>query len=236
MEWLTQSKLYQGSKNKEKILAAFKNPVNQPLVKQLTSYVDEEYIENINDTDEDIKDVAVDDEKDENEVDVEEKASNPSHSSKNLSSTPKPAQFTKSTSSESTETESSEESSETEQGEEKEEVKESINITSSTFVTVDTVSQAVNEIPGLLNIRDDTKGVTYAKLKGGSSNEFWIYFNEDTDINSLLDKVNKVLADSGYYFLEFNRVSRDENAIVFSVNWISNYFNPSSIYEGSDEE
>ena len=109
------------------------------------------------------------------------------------------------------------------------------SIQSSSYVTVETVSQAVNEIPGILNLREDTAGVTYAVLKNSSNNEIWIYYANDIDINKVLEKVNEVLVNSGYYFLEFNRVSRDENAIVFTINWISNYFKPISLKELPNE-
>ena len=40
MEWITSSKLFKSSKYKNKILSEIQNPINKPLVQQLTYYVD----------------------------------------------------------------------------------------------------------------------------------------------------------------------------------------------------
>lgn len=239
MDWILNSKLYKGSKNKEKILAAFQNPVNHELVKQLSSYVDPEYKE----LTEEVEDTAASEEnvtsfEDGEGVDVEEHESSPNRKSPNGGFS-KPRSFSGPSSSPSFEDNAEvdvdtkelepEDNSPQPAPDTKDDDVESstkISVTSSTYVSVETVSQAVNEIPGMLNLREDTAGVTYATLKGGSDNEVWIYYNSDVDINQVLDKVNLALVEASYYFLEFNRVVRDKNAIVFSINWVSTYFNP----------
>lgn len=243
MEWITSSKLFKSSKYKDKILSEFQNPINKPLVQQLTSYVDSKYVEP--DEGADAPDIPETEKKP--RFKQEPKGAHGgsgggSHFSSPSSSNgqfdmPEDASFDEETS----ESESTEEvPAESPELEESNEVEESSKlnfkaIQSSSYVTVETVSQAVNEIPGILNLREDTAGVTYSVLKNSSNNEIWIYYSNDIDINKVLEKVNEVLVTSGYYFLEFNRVSRDENAIVFTVNWISNYFKPVSFKEVSDE-
>ena len=43
MDWITNSKLFKGSKYQNKILAAIQDPINKPLVRQVTSYLDEKW-------------------------------------------------------------------------------------------------------------------------------------------------------------------------------------------------
>lgn len=250
MEWITTSKLYKGSKNQEKILAAFNSPLNKNLVRQLTSYVDEDYIDDEVDNTEVPNNPELEELSDNEDLDVKkpDKSKNSTSNTKNVSKASfKPSEnfeshdneLENSNEDEPNETSKSLENKQDnkEQDNKEDEVEESTtlkSVASSTYVTVDTVSQAVNEIPGILNLDESTAGVTYTKLKGGSSNELWIYYNSESDINQVLDKVNKKLSDSGYYFLEFNRVSRDENAIIFSINWISNYFSPNQLVVEDD--
>lgn len=256
MDWITNSKIFKGSKYQERILAAINDPINKPLLKQLTSYVGQDYDED-----------SIDDSIASTPSQFSEDKTAPADSKKgkSLNSTPHITPSNKSTAQfggpsnnysqdEDTDNIDDRDSQAVEFDEAKDEddfappkepsqgnVKESTcaeksNINASTYVSVEVVSQAVSEIPGTLNLRSETKGVTYAALKGGSSTELWIYFENSVDINGVLDSVNSTLMNAGYYFLEFNRVARDENAIVFSINWISNYFNPLNLTGEKDEK
>lgn len=239
MEWITNSKLFKGSKYQDKILAAIADPINKPLVQQLTSYVDEKYEDAVLDVD------------DNSEPEAHSSSSKPKNSgpsggrASHFSGSPGANGHFDMPEDVDLDDELDVDSPddlppETEVDEDESDVKETTKVPKSsiqaaTYVTVETVSQAVTEIPGMLNLRDETAGVTYATLKGGTSNEIWIYYNSDVDINKVLDKVNTALINAEYYFLEFNRVSRDDNAIVFTINWISNYFKPITVEENSNE-
>lgn len=213
MDWLYNSKLYKGSKYKSKINAAISNPLNKELVKQLDSYVNVKYVQKLAEEIDDLKDRQ---ENLEDEVldskespDFNSDASNkfenadeiPADSEENIEEAPEKP-------------EDSENLAETTKV-------SGISIESASFVTPSQIYQATTEIPGMLNLRDDTHGALFASVKTGNTNEFWIYYDESVDLNSVLGAVNSALLASGYYFLEFNRVSRDENAIVFTIKWLS---------------
>lgn len=245
MDWIINSKIFKGSKYQSKVLAALADPVNKPLVQELTSYVDEEYIqpdvEPVSKLHEDFE--AVDDrEADSNAEGRDGALGNSKMSKPHIGKLPIRDIEEPNKAHEDVIDEEYIQLDVEPQGEESNEAVEeciqmaSKSISASTYVDVETVSQAVTEIPGMLNLREDTAGVTYASLKGGATSELWVYYSSDVDMNKVLDKVNSALLDSGYYFLEFNRVSRDENAIIFNVNWISNYFNPRGLRGSEDAE
>ena len=246
MEWITSSKLFKSSKYKDKILAAINDPINKPLVQQLTSYVDSDYVED--DIPESVPETEeVESPKSSKQSSGKHSGGGSSHSMSMPSGAnghfdmPEDVDFEDGEELDSGDLDISDEESEPSSDQESDEsLEESTklnksSINSSTYVTVETVSQAVQEIPGTLNLREDTAGVNYTALKGGSTNELWIYYDSGVDISKVLDKVNSALINSGYYFLEFNRVSRDDNAIVFTINWISNYFKPISIEDETNE-
>ena len=243
---LQSSKLFKGSKYQSKILAAAKNPINQPLVKQVESYIDKsKVVERAHPFLDKLEDA----------IDHAEPADSPSPSSQHRDTsnhtaphaapphhTPNgPAldfehesetSFDEPDNADNVEvadidTDVEEAPSEVEESTQVESTQvESNSILSNTYVTVETVAQAVAEIPGMLNLRDETKGVIQALLKSSTGNELWIYYSQDVDINNVLESVTLALRQSGYYYLEFNRVVRDSNAFVFTINWISNYFQP----------
>lgn len=74
--------------------------------------------------------------------------------------------------------------------------------------------EAAEEIKGLLNSREDTAGVERLGFKDDS--EFWIYYNDDVNLNSVMSKVIDLMFAAGYTMLTFNRLARSNNAIVFT--------------------
>jgi len=78
--------------------------------------------------------------------------------------------------------------------------------------TVGKLSDDMNAIKGLLNARDDTDGVVVIKIHG---DEMWIHYNDNTNLNTVMEPVISLLYASGYHYLEFNRLARSDNAIVF---------------------
>lgn len=70
----------------------------------------------------------------------------------------------------------------------------------------------VNDVKEMLNSEDSTSGVTLVMEHG---DELWIHYNDKTNLNNIMEPVITALAKDGYNTLEFNRLARSENAIVF---------------------
>ena len=252
MEWITNSKLFKASKDQDKILAAIQNPVNKQLVQQLTSYVDSDYAEKLKSrNDDNLNDVDNSNNKNSNESENQEidininTESTSHHSSPSMNFNPSVELPEESITEETPESDVEAPSSPTPESssESSENVNESTKlaqdskIIASTYTTIEDVSKAVLELPGILNLREETAGVEYADLKSNANhnNEIWIYYNSTVDISKILCDINVVLYEAGLYFLEFVKVSRDDNAAVFAINWISNYFNPIQVKALYDE-
>lgn len=253
MSLIMSSELFKSSKNKSKILSTISNPINKELVKQLESYVK-------------VSDLTEDDNSEGSKLD-DSTESNSSYQETNTNDTSSedtqkpeqthtsnPASFVPNDSYDNSETDDREETSsegsdednntedESSDDSDSNDVNESTStnkteIKSSTYVTADIVAKAVNELPGALNLSDDTKGADYAAFKtnANNANEVWIYYDSEIDVSKILSNVVTYLLSSGYYYLQFNRVSRDDNALVFVVNWVSNYFNVKSITDEKEK-
>lgn len=74
-----------------------------------------------------------------------------------------------------------------------------------------------DELKGTLNLREDTCGVIRVALK---DNEIWIYYNDNINLNTIMTPVIEILNAASYSYLEFNRLARTDNAIVFTINII----------------
>lgn len=75
-------------------------------------------------------------------------------------------------------------------------------------------SLSLDTIQGQLNATEDTAGVVRIKQ---SNNELWIYFNDKKNLNNVMEAVIDHLNAAGFYQLEFNRLARTDNAIVFEI-------------------
>ena len=216
---ILESKMFKGSPNQDKILAAMMDPINNELKVQLARFVDvpekPEPEPDSKPVEEEQEDVEVEDTKADAKGDGEDEEEVTSDSGHDGSEHP------------------------SDEEESKEEVAESTKLDDAkstvvaSSVTPDVVAGAVEKIPGTLNMIEGCEGATHAIMKGGSDNEVWIYYASDVDINKKLEGINRELAMAGYYFLTFNRVSRDDNAVVYSINWVSNYFNPTTYSLGT---
>ena len=254
---IVASKIFKGSKNQSKILAEIQDPVNKELVEQLDSYVS---IDDYNELADKLKDAEAElSELKEGSPDIEgPEMVNPTKGGPSKSSTSSPSfaghsssgtfdstEFDSGDFSDMEDAEFDEDLGEAEPAgddslylEDDEPVAESTKVkkspvVASTYVTMEKVSHAVHEIPGTLNLREETKGATHATLRGTSSNEIWVFYDDEVDLSKILGDIDQVIKESGYYFIDFNRVARDEHAVVFNVNWVSTYFNP---YEFKDDE
>ena len=216
-------KLYKSSTRKNKIQAALQDPMNAELVQQLAGYLDEEY------------QVPVVDEKKTKEIKnpKDKSSSSGSHkSSPSSSSGGHTIPHAPSSGGPSLHDEYEDlvgDGPEVDEGGELDEnhaevdnptVEESTNlegksVTASTTVTLESLASAVNEIKGTLNAKDDTSGVSRVRIK---DEELWIYYNDNINLNNVMTPVVELLEATGFYYLEFNRLARSENAAVFQVN------------------
>lgn len=83
----------------------------------------------------------------------------------------------------------------------------------------------VEAIRGTLNAREDTNGVSRIFIKE-KENELWIYYQDKINLNSVMEPVISVLNSTGFTNLEFNRLARTDNAIVFEVSCVFNPVEP----------
>lgn len=228
MKAIYSCKLYKAHKNKEKIQAAIGDPANKGLVQQLRQYLDDEYIKPEY-VDPDLLDEPKDDEA---KVDVKDSAED-NASPTSAPSSQRPASFTPSggpsggpsklerLADDLENEETSDEVPPADDEANEPPVAESTKvrkpaITSSFNVQLSTsfITDTCTEVKGLLNIRQDTCGVDRVQFK---DDEVWIYYNDKINLNNVMSAVIDVLNASGYTYLDFNRLARTDNSIVFQM-------------------
>ena len=225
MKSIYASKLYIASSRKDRIDAALIAPSNLELVQQLANDLDEEYITHENlglepeseegdnepELDEFIVDEEIDPESDlmtMEDVATPKEHSAPSHSSKS----DKPAEHKES--SKEGDPDLMPESPANDLN--NEEPTAASTETDETKESVVAASLAdLNILKNTLNGRTDTAGVTRIAEK---ENEIWIYYNDDINLNNIMTDVIEYIMSAGYDVLEFNRLARSDNAIVFLNN------------------
>lgn len=237
IEAILSCKLYRSSRNKEKILAAMKDPLNAELVQQVASYLDDKYYtskksqtpepeERSSESEE------FDDDFGEAETSTENVTVKPSKSTFKV--IPPSAQEEQSTESEeeaqnadentpkaeSNTSESSEDTSE--ESESELEVKESTKLSGETITTSKVKASfeliknnMLAPISGLLNANEETCGVSRILVK---DNELWIYYEDRINLNNVMAPAIQLLNAAAYTYLDFNRLARSDNAIVFEIN------------------
>lgn len=195
----------------QKIVAKLNNPMNVELVKQLKTYLDEEY-QSLADEGHGVS----------NEGEIEEEhldtgedkgagssfvSSHPSYSSESSSSLDDfdPTEGGYEEVSEGDSIDGEEEPSDEVEDEEVE--------SSQGF----NIMNVVKRIKDSLNSREDTKGVNRILVK---DKELWIYYQDKMNLNTVMAEVIEYLNSAGYTYLEFNRLARSENAIVFDLSFI----------------
>lgn len=80
------------------------------------------------------------------------------------------------------------------------------------------ISTIPSQIKSLLNMSADTSGVTRVSIR---DNELWIYYNDKTNLNNVMSLAIDALMAASYYYLEFNRLARTDNAMVFQIEFYS---------------
>lgn len=223
-------KMYRYSKHKDKIHSAISNPLNAELVQQLSKYVDFDEPENVSQTDTTAK------------VNKQDESSKVKSESKPLSFTPhspvvskpnfdestKTTEFDNleepenpevdttddesATESESLETSDVEESTATKN---KQVVESGTVLYNNNCICVDKLPEVVDQIKGALNLRSDTKGVNRVLVK---DSELWIYYEDSINLNNVMAAVIEFLNAANYQYLEFNRLARSDNAVVFEIS------------------
>ena len=214
LEAIYSSKMYRSSRHKDKIKSAIDNPINSELVKQLSSYLDVPEKE-------DKKEVEVN--QDVKDTRPEEAKDRPEHEASNNLSSPRPAERVNDKHSEETEEaketvedgETSEETKETVE-DDKSDVGESVQISGQRIQACETVDivKDISIVKDALNTREDTQGVIRTNV---DNNELWIYFDDKKNLNDIMTNVIDYFIAAGYSYLEFNRLARSDNAMVFVI-------------------
>ena len=213
------SKMFQNSPRKDKIKAALESPINIELVKQLEEYLDEEFIP--------AEPVHTEPKESAPTSDTNRPASKPKaspragggggHSSPSLAAKysdkldAEPAPDIEPDINEPAADTTSDTASDTNT-----EAATQINkqpVMSGTCIQLPTI---VNDIKSILNIRAELAGVERVAFKG--EDEIWVYYSDDINLNNIMSSVIETLNAGGFAYLEFNRLARSDNAIVFTFN------------------
>lgn len=78
----------------------------------------------------------------------------------------------------------------------------------------DDMRNQVESIKGTLNSQQLTCGVTRVAVK---NDEVWCYYNYSVNLNEVMVEAIDLVSKAGYSYLEFNRLDRSYNAIVFVI-------------------
>lgn len=233
MKSIYASKLFIASKRKEQIKAALLAEANSGLVQQLAEDLDEQYQtpENLgqgnekpaedapqagedNEFNDFIVDDNVDPEKDLVTMDDLGKSSGGAHKSASSGPAPKPSgDEPKGEKPESDTSELMPESPANEKPAPALEPEASTQVENKTEVKASTLPD-LNMLKGTLNNRKETAGVIRIAEK---ENEVWIYYNDDINLNDVMVDVIECITCLDTQPLEFNRLARSDNAVVFVI-------------------
>lgn len=216
------SKLYRASKRKSAIVAAANNPINTELVTQLADalspvYRKEEYL--VDKEAEAAKAEARKERKAEEAAELtapadgadSTPASKPAHKPSHLADSFRKAAKHEAEAQEAVvpAPEAPEESADVENSTSA----EGTPITAARLLVTD-MKQVVDQLKSLLNLQDTTTGVNRILVK---DSELWIYYNDSINLNNVMADAIEALNAAGYTYLEFNRLARSDNAMVFQI-------------------
>lgn len=218
---LLSCKIYKNSKRKDSILAAMNS--NPELVKQLSSYVTDDRFVPVTKKESDDNNLST------SVPDVNirdgQGSSGSNLPSGGLSSTGGDLpgmnvteELPESSASESEATPESESTSEAVESVPTEETSEGVEQSTSIMstTTFEHSSEQADIIKGTLNSREDTAGVLRVRVKKDPC-ELWIYYEDKVNLNNTMPAVIEVLNGTAYTYLEFSRLARSDNAIVFDI-------------------
>ena len=237
MEKIFASKLFKASTRKSKIRAAWQNPANAELVRQLRSYLDDEYVDekyfsSDENEDDSNRSSSVNTPQTENK-DKEASGDSSKESRIAISSQPPKSPTVQKRSPKPVEDDSFEDLEDLDDpvAQTPEDVLPDIeheDLVSSSTVSAatalyqsphpltiqDELTDDIQEIKDMLNLDSSTAGVCRVQIR---ETEMWIYYEDKINLNGVMNFVIERIAASGYVHLEFNRLARSENAIVFQV-------------------
>lgn len=213
------SKLYRISKRKSAIVAAANNPINTELVTQLADalspvYQKEDYL-----VDKEVEKAKAEAAKARKAEEAAAETEEVDDANSTLASKPSSHIADSFRKAEKHEKEAAEEGREAlaEPAEPKDVDNSTVSsgqpITATRMLTKD-MKEVVDQIKGLLNLQDTTTGVNRILVK---DSELWIYYNDSINLNNVMANVIEALNAAGYDYLEFNRLARSDNAIVFQI-------------------
>lgn len=214
---LESSKLYRASSDERKrqIIQAASNPLNRQLMEQLVDYLDPEYqtAEYVDPESDQHDNVDLSDDFDTADTDsahgdVTEESS-PDAPAANHTAIPDMEMPIPDQPEESTDAESVEDldAPPADAEEPPEEV-----ISEATDVDTD-ITVTLKEF---LESDESTAGVSRISVRE-DANELWIYYQDRVNLNKIMSDVVEALHRSAYSSLEFNRLARTDNAIVFEL-------------------
>lgn len=248
------SKFYKNNPRKDKIKAALQNPNNLQLVQQISDYLDEDYKQYTEEgqkaEEEKLEEVqTVEPEVTEeptskspsDENNAPKSINKPSHTSKPSAEPIKEIKPNKSEKPEDKDEAADKEPAPAPEKSEEKKVEESTivegeSVTASCYTpskaeqVIANIPDMVDEIAGLLNNHEDTKGVARIMIKEDNK-EMWIHYEDSVNLNNVMSNVIMLLNASGYVHLIFNRLARTDNAVVFEIQP-----NVSVVVEQNEEE
>lgn len=204
------SKLYKASLRKDKIRANINNPINVELVQQIADYVDanepKQLDTKVNEPSESV--VKRSDHPAPNRGADKINHSSESDVSPSDDIEPMPGLIA------DDETISDEPQPAQPEDESAEEINESEKLTDDTVQGVEGICSSIdiNQIKDELNDSPLTEGVIRVANK---AREIWVYFNDNTNLNDIMVNVIDSIFSRYGAQLEFNRLARSENAMVF---------------------
>lgn len=214
------SKLYQASSRKDRIHSAYMNPLNAELVQQIDSYVSPKYQKLLEPEKQEPADSQNLDTANTGEDDGRS-SSGSSYSGgggSSFSGGGVPGMITDEPADSSVDDIETEDADVEPSGEESFEPQEDESVEQSTVIasscTEKDAALEVDTIKGSLNVKDETSGVTRVRVK---DKELWIYYQDSINLNSVMPDVIDTMNALGYTYLEFSRLARTDNAIVFDI-------------------
>lgn len=205
-------KMYKNSKNKDQIVATLQDPTNAELVVQLQSYLDPQYRKKKPTKDNDnISDAQP--KVDDNDIDDPDSVHQGTKSIPDLSHSA--ASFSENHVNDlSTDPEYESGVDESKDPDDVAQDPNNDDVTSSISASTSVETLQPDSIKGLLNASNDTSGVNRILVKG---EELWIYYEDKKNLNNIMGPAIELLNSANYTCLEFNRLARTDNAIVFQI-------------------
>lgn len=214
MKAIYASRMFKASKRQQSISAAIQNPINAELVQQLEEYLNdiepeltEDGVDHSESVDNEIKD---------SPDDMDGRLNNRTHIDTEDILVDDADVNDEDVDDDNADADDNSGSDEESRGEKVTSATTLYNNVHQDNTTVD-VSSKIEVIRGTLNSRSDTCGVNRILLREDDS-ELWIHYEDRINLNNVMGSVIELLNGLSYTYLEFNRLARSENAIVFEIH------------------